>query len=174
MRRPRAGTPKRVPGKREQLHIVRVLTEGTVTEPGYFAQWARRNREIHVNFAEAGMAPLKLVQKARAHQRSNKRSSRRTRGDDFDEIWCVFELWLVLHMEDQTAHVHCKDIQKRADQLGIVDDKHLAADAIPRLLDGYQTAKERAVSLRERHTLNGSDLGSNPSSNVWQLVDRLI
>ncbi len=85
-----------------------------------------------------------------------------------------FELWLVLHMEDQTAHVHRKDIQKRADQLGIVDDKHLAADAIPRLLDGYQTAKERAVSLRERHTLNGSDLGSNPSSNVWQLVDRLI
>jgi len=202
MRRPKPGTRKRVPGKRDPLRVIRVLTEGTVTEPGYISLWARRNRGIHVDFAEAGMAPLTLVQRAREHQRSNKRSGGRSRGDQFDEIWCIFdvdehpqltqalsearqsnisvalsnpcfELWLVLHEQDQTAYVHHHDVQKRAEELGIVRAKRIHPPAAGRLVEKYDGAKRRAITLQERHELNGSELWSNPSSDVWQLVDRL-
>ncbi len=141
------------------------------------------------------MAPLTLVQRARDHQRTNKRSGRRN-GDDFDEIWCVFvvddhpqltqaltearqsdigiaisnpcfELWLVLHAHDQTAHVHRHEIQRSAKELGIVQAKRLHPDAIMQLLEGYEEAKQRAIALQERHELNGSGQWANPSSDCY-------
>ncbi|MFT7647504.1 MAG: hypothetical protein ACI8Y4_002253 [Candidatus Poriferisodalaceae bacterium] len=81
---------------------------------------------------------------------------RKADGPDFDEIWCVFdtdehpnleqavaeaadsnirtarsnpcfELWLVLHVADQTAHVHRHAIQRRAAALGLTDGKSVCS-----------------------------------------------
>ncbi len=201
MKRPKS-RPQRTAGKRDQRRIIRVLTEGKVTEPGYLVQWARRNRRIHIEFAGSGMAPLSLVQRARDHQQANRRSRRGGRGINFDEIWCVFdvdqhpnlaqaineaeqssigvalsnpcfELWLILHYEDRTAYIDCRDAQRRAHELGAIDDKRLEPNNVNILLSGYEAAKARAQQLRERHLANGLRPAENPSSTVWELVERL-
>ncbi len=202
MKRPRAGKPRRTAGKRDQRRVIRVLTEGAVTEPSYLAQWERGNRRVRVEFAESGMAPLSLVQRARDHQQANSRSHRGGRGVDFDEIWCVFdvdqhpnlaqainearqsgigvalsnpcfELWLVLHFEELSAHIDRRAAQRRARDLGATDGKHLDPNNLDALLSGYEDAKDRAQQLRDRHIANGSDPNENPSSTVWELVDRI-
>ncbi|WP_428115631.1 RloB family protein [Candidatus Poriferisodalis sp.] len=202
MNRPKGVTTRRVPRRREPLRIIRVLTEGTVTEPGYLAQWARRDRRVHIDFAESGLAPLTLVQRAREHQQARRQSSRRSHDAYYDEIWCVFdidehpnlpqalnearqsdiyvalsnpcfELWLLLHLEDQTAHIDRHHAQRRAEDLGIVQAKRFDPGSIVDLLIAYDSAKQRAVALREQHARNGSEPGANPSSNVWELVDLL-
>jgi hypothetical protein len=138
-----------------------------------------------------------MVQRARDLKRS------RTRQDSgFDEIWCVFdvdahpdlksaiaeardagigvaisnpcfELWLVLHAEDQTAHVDRRAIQRRARELGLVEGKSIPKAALPKLLDGYEDAKGRAQALDARHEGDGRDPGANPSSGVWRLIDAI-
>ena len=90
------------------------------------------------------MTPETLINHASQHMRRRRRSRRSDQ--DFDEIWCVFdidqhpnvstaihnarqsgvevavsnpciELWLVLHVEDQTAHISRRNVQRRADEL---------------------------------------------------------
>jgi len=180
-----------------------VLTEGAVTEPGYLAQWARRNRGVHIDVADSGMVPLSLVQRARDYQKANRPPRRKGRGVEFDEIWCVFdvdqhvnltqaineaqqsgidvalsnpcfELWIILHYEDQTAHIDRRNAQRRARVLGALDAKRLDPRNIEALLGGYDAAKLRAQQLRQRHMGNGSNPTENPSSTVWELVDRLL
>ena len=201
MKRPAAGRPKRVAARREPRRIIRVLTEGSVTEPAYLTQWARHSTTVHVDLAESGMAPLSLVQHARDHQRANARRPRK-QGPDFDEIWCVFdvdqhpnlpqalhearqsnihvalsnpcfELWLLLHYEDHTAHIERHDAQRRTATLGVTDGKRLLASATEELLSRHDDATQRAQALAARHLGNGDDPASNPSSNVWELIDEL-
>ncbi len=202
MKRPKSGRPRRKADRREPRRVIRILTEGAVTEPGYLVQWARRNRDIHLDFAESGMAPLSLVQRARGYHHANRRPRAGNRGRDFDEIWCVFdvdehpnlaqaihearqsdigvalsnpcfELWLVLHYEDQSAHLERNEAQRRAQQLGAVDAKRLRPGNTETLLAGYDDAKQRAQTLHERHVANGSDPATNPSTNVWELIEQL-
>lgn len=201
MKRPKRGAAQRVPGQRNPRRVLRVLTEGAVTEPAYLAQWARRSRNTHIDFAEYGMAPLSLVQRAREHQRESQRRGSRHRGD-FDEIWRIFdvdehpnlyqaiaearhseirvaisnpcfELWLILHLQDQTAAIDRHKAQRLASDLNITDGKRLNPSALDALLHGYEDAKRRAETLRARHVDNGSNPDSNPSSDVWELIDRL-
>ena len=154
---------------------------------------------VSLDFGSAGVTPMALVKQARQDAKQN----RRARGDDlFDEIWCVFdrdehprveralreardsgidtalsipciELWLVLHVESQMAHIHRNAIQRRCRDLGLVDGKALVSDAIPKLIKGYPEAKERAQALGKMHEECGSPAGDNPSSGMWRLVDRL-
>ena len=92
MKRPRSGRPQRSTGKRDPRRVIRVLTEGKVTEPSYLAEWERRNRHVRLDTKEYGMAPLSLVQQAREYQKANARLQRRGQEVDFDEIWCVFDV----------------------------------------------------------------------------------
>lgn len=199
MKRPSSGRPRR-PGKpQEQRRVIRVLTEGRVTERDYLRRWARRNRSssVRLDFAEFGMAPITLVDRAREHVRNN-----RSRHPEFDEIWCVFdtdehqhlaqavesarqgrievsvsnpciELWLVLHARDQTAHIHRHDVQRLSNELGLTDGKKIADAAWRTLVEAFETARQRARTLDERHAGNGSPLRSNPSTDLWRLVERL-
>ncbi len=84
-----------------------------------------------------------------------------------------FEVWLVLHFEDQRAHVERGKIQRRASRLGLIDGKSIPATALRLLSESYEDAKRRATELGNWHDENDSPLRSNPSSDVWRLVDRL-
>ena len=201
MKRPKGGRPRRTIQKRDPRRVIRVLTEGKVTEPSYLAEWERRNRHVRLDTKEYGMAPLNLVQQAREYQKTNVRLQRRGQEVDFDEIWCVFdvdqhanltqainearqsgisvaisnpcfELWLILHYEDQTAHIHRHDAQNRAQALGAIKGKHLESSNIETLLSGYDDARLRAQTIQKHHSANGSDPNANPSNNVWELIDR--
>ena len=186
--------------KRPPRYILRVLSEGKVTEPSYLHEWARRNRQtVGIKLEDAGMTPAALVRRAREYVRTQprKRAAR-----DFDEIWCVFdtdqhanlpqaineagqsdievavsnpcfELWLVLHAREQTAHIDRHDVQRLASTLGLADDKRIPDTAWDALIEGFETARQRARALDERHAGNGSPLRENPSTDVWRLVDRL-
>lgn len=203
MKRPKGGKPRRTIQSRELRRIIRVLTEGTVTEPSYLAQLQRRNRDIHLRVQGLGMGPLSLVQQARDEKRANDRSTRRRGSRDFDEIWCVFdvdehhnlsqaineahqsgigvvvsnpcfELWLVLHNQDQTAHIDRHEVQRLARDLGVVNHrKGLETAQIDALMDRYADARRRAQLLEQRHVNNGSNPNENPSSTVWRLTDKL-
>ena len=179
--------------------IIRILAEGRVTEPDYLESWERRSPGVRLDIdkASAGCAPMPLVGRAREQKKSQSR-----RDPDFDEIWCVFdvnahadvnsaiaeardagievavsnpcfELWLVLHAEDRTAHVDRRAIQRRARDLGLIGDKAIPESALPRLLKSYDDAKRRAQALDARHKGDRREPGANPSSDVWRLIDSI-
>ena len=201
MKPPSGRRPRRQQMPLEQRHVVRVLTEGTITETGYLTAWARRNRSnVHVNISDSGLMPKTLVDRSREYVRLNRRVKQGNR--DFDEIWCVFdidthpnipqameearqngiqvavsnpcfELWLVLHVENQTASISSDAIQERSEELQLSRDKKILETAFGRLFEDFETAKQRAIALDERHAGNGSPRRENPSTGVWRLVDRL-
>ena len=84
-----------------------------------------------------------------------------------------FELWLVLHVREQTAYIGRHDIQRLSNELGLSEGKGIAATARNTLVDAFPIAKERAQALDQRHADNDSPARSNPSTDVWRLVDQL-
>lgn len=181
--------------------MVRVLSEGKVTEPCYLTPWARLNRHnVRIDLSDSGMTPDALVRRAKQHLQQNQQSKRSER--EFDEIWCVFdvdqhpnipqaindarqsgigvavsnpcfELWLVLHLKEQTAYIDRDDIQQLSDDLQLTANKRIVPASEPLLVDAVEIAKQRAIALDQRHAGNGSRPRSNPSTDVWRLVDRL-
>lgn len=93
MKKPPGRSPKRSSNKAPQRRIIRVLTEGKLTEPEYLILLARQYRSsitLRHDRASNGSAPLTLVQEARRQQKASK-NRRKADGPDFDEIWCVFD-----------------------------------------------------------------------------------
>lgn len=201
MTKPSGRTPRRRHGrKRPQRYILRVLSEGKVTEPSYLSEWARRNRQTAgIKLDDTGMTPEALVRRAKQYLKD--RWPRRA-DPDFDEIWCVFdkdahpnlaqaineagqsgievvvsnpcfELWLVLHVRNQTGHTDRHAVQRMANELRVADGKRIPDAAWGTLVEGFETARHRARALDERHAGNGSPPRENPSTDVWRLVDRL-
>ena len=181
--------------------MIRVLSEGAVTERGYLTMWARLNRRsVRLDVSDRGMTPETLVRRAKQYILRTRRLKRSER--EFDELWCVFdvdqhpnlshaindaqqsgievavsnpcfELWLVLHREEQTAYIERHDVQRRSDELQLTDNKRILSSAERILVDAVDTAKQRALALDRRHAGNRSPARSNPSTDVWRLVDRL-
>lgn len=185
---------------RPRKTIIRVLTEGRVTEPNYIdvlKQKYRDSFEIEVMKGDAGSSPKILVDLARKYQKRRDKNN-----PEFDEIWCIFdvdqhqnlksviqeardsnikiaisnpcfELWLVWHYKDQTAPIKSHDIQKVAQDLGILKGKHLTENGKNKVREKYEDAKSRAQRLEKRHTCDGAKSWKNPSSQMWKFVDRL-
>ena len=199
MSRPRrAGRSLRMP----EARVVRVHTEGRVTERDYLNHWARRSRGVLISWGASGMSPLSLVARAREEVNRSRRFGSRQGSLSFDEIWCVFdvdehpnrsqaifearqsdinvavsnpcfELWLVLHVEGRAGPVHRSDIQRDATKLNLIRGKSVPDAVWGSLKDGYEAAKRRAQSLDQMHAGNGSPPRSNPSTGVWRLVDEI-
>ncbi|HZG53016.1 MAG TPA: RloB family protein [Pyrinomonadaceae bacterium] len=117
----------------------------------------------------------------------------------YDEVWCVFdvdqhpnlpdarqqardneiklavsnpcfELWLLLHFSEQTAHIerHVAASSLRTHIRGY--RKHVPFD---KLRSGYEDAVRRAKLLERRATDSGDESG-NPSTKVYCLTERII
>jgi RloB-like protein len=154
-----------------------------------------------VTIAEERGVPATLVDLAVAAKAEAAREERRGRGSAWDDIWCVFdedshpnvpeaiskaeahginlavsspciELWFILHFQDQTAFIERRNAQSCARRLTGCD-KRLSDDAVERLGEHYDDARRRARALDEKHAGDGSAPRSNPSSEVWKLVDRI-
>lgn len=205
MSRPRPNTGRRVAprGGRalREPRVIRVHTEGRVTEPDYLSHWERLNDGVRIDWGASGMVPMSLVRHAREDAGLSRRASKRHSSPDYDEIWCVFdvdahpnvkqaiseaqqsgiqvavsnpcfELWLVLHCQDQAASIQSSDIQRDAKKLNLIRGKAIPASAWKTLTDNYDDAKRRARDLDQMHR-GVSPPRSNPSTDVWRLVDRL-
>ena len=65
MTRPSGRRPRRGHTSRQERRVIRVLTEGKITEPSYLTAWARRYRHsVSLSLPESGMAPETLVDHA--------------------------------------------------------------------------------------------------------------
>ena len=182
--------------------MIGVLTEGEVTEPDYLRAVSVDNPAIRIRFIARGMRPAQLVERARRALRANSRERRTSGSPEFDEIWCVmdtddhpgldaalqeaeatgirlavsnpcFELWLLLHFDRQSAEIDRHRAQAEANRLGILDGKQLSSLARRELASRYPDAKNRAQELDAMHARADRPEGSNPSSRVWKLTDRL-
>lgn len=183
---------------RPRKRVIRVLTEGRVTEPDYIDILRTQYSGVSIKIVEKGSPPKTLVDKARRYQSSNDEHN-----PDFDEIWCIFdvdehpnieqaiqeardnginvavtnpcfELWLVLHYHDQTGHIDGKKIQREAERLGILKGKkEISKGGANVVRKKYDDAKSRAKRLEQTHRRNGYKYWHNPSSRVWRFVDRL-
>ena len=116
----------------------------------------------------------------------------------FDEVWCVydiddhkrvpdarqqardngikiavsnpcFELWGLLHYQDQTAEIARQDLASRLRKHVKGYKKHLPLDE---LAERYEQARDRAVALDGEWEELGEP-GKNPSTGVYRLVERL-
>ena len=191
--------------QRRAQRIIRIHSEGERTEPTYLGHWTkRRGSGLTISWGTTGTAPMTLVEKAREDMRQMKRI-RRTADRPYDEVWCVFdrdahvhvpkalnearqsdiqiafsdpcfELWLVLHAQDQTRQLDRHAANQLARDLGLVDKKNkkdVPASAWSVLEPGYADAEARAKALAKGHVSGGSSPHSNPSSDVWRLVEIL-
>jgi hypothetical protein len=135
-------------------------------------------------------------------KRSQARDARKARGRADDEIWCVFdrdehvhfdaavrratdnrinvagsnpciELWFMLHYEDRMAYIERRHAQACA-RKWLRCSKALTQDALDSMASRYDEAVKRAKALDRKHRDDGSASRSNPSSDVWRLVNSIL
>lgn len=161
------------------------------TEPHYFSGLVAtmRPRSALVRVRYKGIAPHQLVTFAAAFNRRQL--------DQYDEVWCVvdvdeydidaaartarragvslvvsnpcFELWLLLHHEQCAAALpSCTDAATRL-------KRHVPQYDKTQLRFG-DFATGVVVAVERAKQLDNGDHGwrRNPSTNVWQLVERIV
>lgn len=198
----RRRAPRRVTSK-EVRRALLVFCEGEVTEEEYLKHYHRlHRRSVSVEIGDSGAVPLRLVERAVSAKKAGERREKRGHGRAHDEVWCIFdvdehpnlkeaiemavrngicvavsnpclELWLLLHFEDQTAHINRHTAQSRVRRRLRTKTKALGETALAELETRYETARERARRLDVKHSGDGSPSRWNPSSEVWKIVDSI-
>ena len=198
----RGGEPKRKVSDTAKRRSVLVFTEGKKTEPVYLTHWNRAYRErIIVTIDGFHGTPLSLVQEAAKRRTADLKAARRGSGDAYSEYWCVFdidehpnvaralelaassgvsvcvtnpcvELWFLLHFQDQNAAIHRHDAQRKAATY-LNYGKTPTSVSLAALSSRYEEARQRAQALDRKHDTDGSPPRSNPSSEVWRLIETI-
>lgn len=178
-----------------------VFTEGEKTEVSYINHWARIYRgSVHVVFGKKHGVPWTLVNAAAQARREERRFGGSQSGNT--EYWCVFdrnshlripdslqmardnginialsnpciELWFVLHYRCQTRHIERRDAQRDCGHLLDWNKRALPTEVLRALEDRFEDAKRRAQMLDRMHAGDGREPRSNPSSDIWKLVDSI-
>jgi RloB-like protein len=164
--------------------------------------WREHRSTVRIRIDPSkGSSPATLVDLAVREKKRQAREAKRSGGRAYDEIWCVFdvdqhpglaqaiqrarehdievavsnpcfELWLILHHQDQTAHIERGSAQSLAKRL-LGCGKILSSDALAALYESYDDARRRAEELDRKHLGDGSPARSNPSSEAWKLVQSM-
>lgn len=183
-------------GKREPLPRVLLVCEGQNTEPGYF-QHLRHVEKLPIDLRiEPGGTPKTLVE--RAKKLRDEAAASRDPNDHYEHVWCVFdvdehpflkearqqaravgipiavsnpcfELWALLHFQEQNAHIERHPVQSACRQHMPGYEKDLPCDV---LLSLRHKAIDRAKRLDERHERDQNP-GANPSTSVYRLIEML-
>lgn len=83
-----------------------------------------------------------------------------------------FEIWLLLHFQDQTAFIERGDAKSRLARHLPGYDKTLSS--LDPLEDRFEGARARAQALARKHEGDGTDFPQdNPSSQVWRLIESI-
>lgn len=195
-RRTQAKSLTRKVGSRTERKTVVVFCEGENSEPDYINGLRRlpevqRNASIDIEIDPQRGVPLTLVQLAANRKRRDgevdefwcvfdvewptnhpnlKRAVQQAQANGIHVAISnpCFELWLILHHDNQTAFLDtdtaCRERRKRDGGCGKKID---AAEYLPRRQDAVQ----RARSLAARHAANGTEFPKdNPSSTMYELL----
>ena len=204
VRRNSSTRPTRSPSNRSLRPALLVFTEGEKTEPQYLTPWLRQHRaSVTVEIDRRHGTPMTLVSMAIDAQSAAAKDERRGRGTAPSGIWCVFdrdehplveeakalaatngilvafsnpcfELWLLLHYQDQIGWLErdrAQSLFKTAASLRKY--KQLPPEITDHLMQHNDEAADRARRLDQLHSGNGSPEGENPSSSVWRLIDAI-
>lgn len=182
--------------KRERSPRVLIVCEGAKSEPGYFEQLRHAERlPIRLMVVPAG-TPKTVVETA--VELKSRALASRDAGDRFEQVWCVFdidqhpkvpdaiqqarahgislavsnpcfELFVLLHFQDQTAPIHRHKTQSLCRKLMPGYQKNLLFETLAPLVED---ALARTAALDERHERNRTP-GANPSTGVHRLVRRI-
>jgi len=178
-----------------------VFTEGEKTEVSYISHWARRYRgSVDVVIEKQHGVPWTLVKAAARARRANRRlAGTQSKNTDY---WCVFdrnshlripdslqmargnginvalsnpciELWFILHFRDLTRHIERRVAQRESESHLGWKKKALPTEVLEKLESRFEDAKRRAQILDRMHEGDGREPRSNPSSDIWRLVDRI-
>jgi hypothetical protein len=175
-----------------------IVCEGTVTEPAYFRAVERLVRKVILEIAGAGVPKTvvqrAVADKKKAEREAESRENDFLR---YDQVWCVFdvddhpllpeakqqaqvheigiaqsnpcfELWLLLHFEDQTAHIKRSDLRKRCETHMHGYKKHPDCTS---LMERMPAAITRATKLENSQA--DVNPGGNPSTGVHRLVQAI-
>lgn len=201
----RGGMPSRRRSAKPKRFELLILCEGTRTEDDYFTYLKRRHKSVNITVDSRGGVPMTLVERAASIKKREERDEKRGRGVAHDEIWCVFdrdehpnfkeavlkaaavsigvatsipcfELWLLLHFQEQTAHLERDEAQRAlGTHAGTTSkNKSIPPSVMETLYAQYELAKSRAIELDKMHKRNFTEDESNPSSNIWEIVDKIV
>jgi hypothetical protein len=194
-RRTRAKDLRRKTASRPERKTVVVFCEGEASEPDYVnalkrLPTVRSNTSINIEVATERGVPLTLVRRAveRASddevdecwcvfdvewplQHPNLDEALRL-ADEHGIRLAVsnpcFELWLILHFQDQTAFLNTADSERKSRKLDRRAGKRIDADMYMELRGA---ATRRALQLSRRHKQNSTSFPcDNPSSSMYDLL----
>lgn len=173
-----------------------LFCEGEITEPEYLKRlnehWGNR---IALQFPRHGTAPKSIADAAAQAKKSSKRLSKSDPNAKIEAIWCVFdrdqhllitealqqagdndipvafsdpcfELWLLLHFQDQTAQLERGDASR---QCRLYMHNYKKQPDMNLLLNRLAEAEQRAQALCNRQIEH--NLGRR---NPWTEVHKLI
>jgi hypothetical protein len=81
-----------------------------------------------------------------------------------------FELWALLHFQDQHAHIERHEVQRLCRHYMPEYEKRLPCET---LMPMYQDAVRRCAELEHWHQTRGTD-GGNPSTGVHKLTEEIM
>lgn len=85
-----------------------------------------------------------------------------------------FELWAILHFQDQSAEIRCDALQRELPtHLAGYDHRKGARLDLAKMKHALGKARTRAFRLNAR-TSEARGCAANPSTTVWMLVDAII
>jgi len=190
---------KRSKPSKKPKSLVVLFCEGEKTEPVYFRainrHWGNR---IVLQFPHCGTDPKGIVSAAADAKKRSKRNKKSDPNEEIEAIWCVFdrdqhllvqealqqaddnqipvafsnpcfELWLLLHFQDQTAHLQRDGVSRLCANFMTNYTKGPDMDM---LLPSLSDAEQRARTLCNRQTTNNLPR-CNPWTDVHELVEAM-
>lgn len=189
--------PNRDPGL-----LVMIVCEGEETEPNYFTglraakRYPKDQIQVITPQESKGNDPKTLVKYAKS-----ERAKAKNAGLPYDEVWCVFdrdehqtfaqaidqanangiklaisnpcfELWYLLHFQDQTARIDRNKLPSLL-RKHIPNYEKSKPGICGIISDCQDDARRRAESLRRKHTGDGNSECENPSTGMDKLVKLL-
>ncbi|MBP6949053.1 MAG: RloB domain-containing protein [Candidatus Pacebacteria bacterium] len=183
---------------RQPNKVIRIYTEGTVTEPNYFNSIKNELRlpEVEINVYGCGDHTVPLVKLAVARKEEIGADEEtewwvvidKDDHDGFDESISLakkndinvaysnecFELWFILHFEYLNTSIGRKRYFEKLDTLlGTSYEKN--SNIYHLIKDREATAIHNAKNLEKTHNDSGEDSFENrdPSTTVYLLVERI-
>lgn len=193
----------RVSNKRELKHKILIICEGEKTEVNYLKEIRVEKRIsdklLHIKKCSLGTNPKKVLECA-----IKESGYKRGKFENFDEVWIVidrdehhdfaqtvldaktkninvahsnpcFELWLLLHFENQTAHIERQNVISKLSRYMSYTKNMNSAYAITKTKLPFANENAKKLLLKHKTDCERFDvLECNPSTKVYKLVEKII
>lgn len=183
---------------KDENPAILIVCEGSKTEPYYIDDMQRALRLTSMDVIsgdESGTNPKSITDRAKEEFKKRQRD-----GLTKENVWCVFdrddhekvpdalimakdngfnvcfsnpcfELWFLLHFENQTATIHRTAVEKKLKKMSNIPGYEKGMEGVyDKIKEEQLRAIGYAESLRTKHTGDGNKETSNPSTTADKLI----